>query len=314
MSIRTIVKDSEGLIWLDLTNPTIEELKEVAAQFGLHPSSVEDCLDPSHLPKVERIDNHWFYILRVFDEHSGLESDTMQELTRKVALFLGPQHIISIHRSELAFINGLIESFGAKGSVGSSIALPRPLPLQQVFFEIISRGLNTYNPPLDQGMEQLSKMENQVFLQQTSSTELIRSAYFLKSRVFIIKRMVRMISDGWTKVSFASPEANPWMQEIRDTTEDLLFYCEDLLETTHQLMNLHLSLQSHRTNEVMRILTVFSAIFLPLNLIAGIYGMNFEFMPELKNPWGYPLTLILMAIIAGSVAVWIVKKGWLGER
>ncbi|MEY4616748.1 MAG: hypothetical protein RJB66_1708 [Pseudomonadota bacterium] len=314
MSTRSVIKDSEGLIWIDLINPSREELAEVARQFGLHPSSVDDCLDPSHLPKVERIDNHWFFILRVFDEHSGLESDTVQELTRKVALFLGPQHIISIHRTELSFINGLIESLGAKGALGSTVELKRPLQLQQLFFELISRGLNTFNPPLDLGLEQLSKMENQVFLQQTSSTELIRSAYFLKSRVFIIKRMVRMISDGWTKVSFATQEATPWMQEIRDTTEDLLFYCEDLLETTHQLMNLHLSLQSHRTNEVMRILTVFSVIFLPLNLIAGIYGMNFEFMPELKSAYGYPLTLILMAVVAGSVAVWIVKKGWLGER
>lgn len=314
MSTRTVIKDSEGLIWLDLTNPTPEELREVATQFGLHPSSVDDCLDPSHLPKVERIDNQWFFILRVFDEHSGLETDTMQELTRKAALFLGPQHIITIHRTELPFIQGLIETLGKKGAVGSNVTLQRPLQLHHIFFELISRGLNTYNAPLDQGMEQLSKMENQVFLQQTSSTELIRSAYYLKSRVFIFKRMVRMISDAWTKVSFASPEASPWMQEIRDTTEDLLFYCEDLLETTHQLMNLHLSLQSHRTNEVMRILTVFSVIFLPLNLIAGIYGMNFEFMPELKAAYGYPLTLLGMATVAGSVAVWIVKKGWLGER
>ncbi len=120
-----------------------------------------------------------------------------------------------------------------------------------------------------------------------------------------------MISDSWSKLTLTSPESSPWMQEIRDTTDDLLFYCEDLIETTHQLMNLYISLQSQRTNEVMRVLTVFSVIFMPLNLIAGIYGMNFEFMPELKNPYGYFLTLATMALIAGAVSYWIVKKGWL---
>lgn len=296
------------MTWMDLSNPTTEELRDVATQFGLHPSSVEDCLDPSHLPKIERIGNIWFFILRVFDPQSGLQADTVQELTRKVAIFFGPQLLITIHRTELHFLNSIISVHQNRTPDGQDQKTPL---LQQIFFEIIARGLETYSPPLDRGMDVLSQMENQVFLKQRSDTEVIRDAYFLKSKVFIIKRMVRMVSDSWLKFTTATPDAGPWLQEIRDTTDDLLFYCEDLIETIHQLMNLHISLQSQKTNEVMRVLTVFSAIFLPLNLIAGIYGMNFESMPELKHPYGYPMTLSLMALIASSVAFWIIKKGWL---
>lgn len=315
MSVRTVIKDTEGTLWIDLCNPSPEELREIATQFALHPSSVEDCLDPTHLPKVERIDANWFFILRVYDEQAGPQADTVQELTRKVALFLGPQYMISIHRTELPFLRSLMNQYGPYSEViGQVTTLNKQLHLQQLFFDMVSRGLSTYQAPLDVGLESLGPMENQVFLQQSANTAVIQSAYYLKSRVFIIKRMVRMISDSWAKISFANPEASPWLQEIRDTTDDLLFYCEDLLETTHQLMNLHLSLQSHKTNEVMRILTVFSVIFMPLNLIAGIYGMNFEFMPELKSPNGYFITLGVMAFVAAAVSIWIVKRGWLGER
>jgi magnesium transporter len=309
MSVNHVIQDASGNIWVDLSNPTHDELREVAKKYALHPTSVEDCLDPTHLPKGEKIDNIWFFILRVFDESCGSHADTVQELTRKVAIFVGTNYLISIHRTELIFLKSTVDHY-------TQIHAKTPeasLNIQQIFFELVSRGLNTYNPPLDKGMDILSQMENQVFLQQSSNAELIKNAYYLKSRVFIIKRMVRMVSDSWAKLTIANPESGPWMQEIRDTTDDLMFYCEDLIETTHQLMNIHISLQNHRTNEVMRVLTVFSVIFLPLNLIAGIYGMNFEIMPELRHPYGYPATIGLMALVAGAVAVWIVKRGWLKD-
>lgn len=310
MAIDTVVSDSFGKVWIDITDPTHDELIAIANKFDLHPSSVEDCLDPTHLPKGEKIGHTWFFILRLFDEHSGPHADTVQELTRKIALFIGPSFLISIHRTELSF---LTESKRLYAPENSSI-LKATLDIQQVFFELVSRALNTYHAPLEKGMALLSHMETQVFLQQNPEAEFIRNAYYFKSRVFVIKRMVRMISDGWAKLTVANPESAPWLQEIRDTTDDLMFYCEDLIETTHHLMNMYLSLQSHKTNEVMRILTVFSVIFMPLNLIAGIYGMNFEFIPELKNPYGYPFTLALMALIAAAMSYWIVKRGWFSMK
>ncbi len=310
MPVTTVLKDSTGSIWIDLANPTTDELREIEKKFSLHPSSVEDCLDPTHLPKCEKIENLWFFILRVFDDQSGNHADTAQELTRKVALFIGPKFLITIHRSELPFLKSIISNF----TLSSQLNIESPTNLSQIFFEIVSRGLNTYNTPLENGLQLLSHMENLVFLQQTSDSELIKNAYYLKSRIFIIKRMVRMISDSWSKFTFSNKDSEPWLQEILDTTDDLLFYSEDLIETTHQLMNLHISLQSQRTNEVMRVLTVFSVIFMPLNLIAGIYGMNFEFMPELKSPYGYPIILGTMAVVAGTVSLWIVKRGWLGSK
>lgn len=310
MSITTIAQDPAGNVWLDLANPAFDELREVAKRYSLHPSSVEDCLDPTHLPKGERFENAWFFILRVFDENSHSHADTVQELTRKVAIFIGSTFVITIHRTELGFLKTTADHYQSilKNSPD------KPINVQQVFFDIVLSGLNTYNPPLEKGLELLSLMENQVFLQQSGDAELIRNAYFFKSRIFIVKRMVRMVSDSWSKLTFSQHDSGPWIQEIRDTTDDLLFYCEDLIETTHQLMNLHISLQSQRTNEVMRILTVFSVIFLPLNLIAGIYGMNFEFMPELKNPHGYPIVLGVMLTVATTATAWVVRRGWHRNR
>ena len=104
----------------------------------------------------------------------------------------------------------------------------------------------------------------------------------------------------------------------RDFVDRLLFYAEEINENVTMLLSLHLSLSSHqtnvasfRTNEVMRVLTVVSIFFLPLNFIAGLYGMNFEYMPELKDPNGYYYILGIMGIVSGGLFYWMYRKGWM---
>jgi magnesium transporter len=89
------------------------------------------------------------------------------------------------------------------------------------------------------------------------------------------------------------------------------FYADELLEEVNNLLSIHLAMASHRTNEVMRVLTVFSAFFLPLTFIVGIYGMNFTFMPELTKHWGYPGVMLLMLGISLVIFIWFRRRGWL---
>jgi magnesium transporter len=105
--------------------------------------------------------------------------------------------------------------------------------------------------------------------------------------------------------------ASPFLTDVRENAETLYFATDELLEDVQHLLSLELAAADHETNEVMRVLTVFAAFFLPLTFIVGIYGMNFDLMPELRWPLGYPLVLLVMAAVSVAIYVWFRRRGWL---
>ena len=125
--------------------------------------------------------------------------------------------------------------------------------------------------------------------------------------------MLKLSGDVLAKISANLFEAGggPRGQDLKEKVDSLFFYSDQLVEDTNNLLNLHISLSSQRTNEVMRLLTLFSVFFLPLNFIASIYGMNFQHMPELGWTLGYPLVLVIMLSVALGIYLWFRKKRWL---
>ena len=123
--------------------------------------------------------------------------------------------------------------------------------------------------------------------------------------------MGRHTLDLIQKLKASSEAQAPRLQDLKENAEGLYFAADELLEDVNNLVNLQLSLAAHQTNEVMRVLTVFSVFFMPLTFLVGIYGMNFEFMPELKHPWGYPGVLSLMLVTSLAIYAWFKRRGWL---
>ena len=113
------------------------------------------------------------------------------------------------------------------------------------------------------------------------------------------------------KTVVPAERAQPYFQDLRETAEGYHFWAEQLLEEAQNLLSVHLAMASHRNNEVMRVLTVFSAFFLPLTFLVGVYGMNFRYMPELERRWGYPMSLAAMALISFVIFFWFRRRGWL---
>ena len=166
-------------------------------------------------------------------------------------------------------------------------------------------------------MDTLENLETLVF-QSKDSPSTLEDGYYLKRRAALIKRMLRMTSDLLPKLNVMAEANAPLFQDLKEAVDRLSFSADELLENAYHLLNIHLSLASHRTNEashrtneVMRVLTLFSVFFLPLNFIASIYGMNFEHMPELKVPAAYPAVLILMGSVALGIYIWFRQNGWL---
>lgn len=300
-SVQNWVIRSDEFQWLDVVQPEAVELEAVARQYGLHPTSVQDCLDPEHLPKFERIENLNFVILRAYDDACPIEADTVQELTRKIAIFYSPKFIITVHRKDQPFLRQIRERWAGRDAEAKSV---------NVLADLLRGVFNTYEKPIDLALNQLELLEMGVFgAQQGARPFEIQQGYYLKRRASVFKRMLRVSIDFLPKMS--SEGYGPIFQDVRETADSLYFFADELTESTNSLLNLHLSLASHRTNEVVRILTIFSVFLLPLNVLTGIYGMNFEHMPELKWQHGYPLAIGAMILVVVATYGWFRTKGWL---
>jgi magnesium transporter len=117
--------------------------------------------------------------------------------------------------------------------------------------------------------------------------------------------------DAVQKLVPASEPTAPLFQDLRENAQSMHFYADELLDDVNNLLSIQLALASHRTNEVVRVLTVFSVFFLPLTFIVGVYGMNFQHMPELRERWGYPAVLLGMGAVTLAIYLWFRRRGWL---
>ena len=314
MSVRTVLQRADpALVWLDIVQPTQAELEEVAQTHGLQPTSVKDCLDPEHLPKFEQFENYTFAIIRAFDEQSEHTCATVQELTRKVAIFSGQGFLITIHRTEqpwLAAVEARLhgEPAGKPGKEGL-----QTLALTQV----LNAAVDTYLHPMERIEERIDAFEELIFNGRDSDSrafaEDLRDIHVLKRQTTLIKRLLWRTLDVVQRMTPATGRAATLFRDVQENVESYHFYADELLDDANTVLNVQLALAAHRTGEVMRILTVFSVFFLPLTFVVGVYGMNFDFMPELRSPWGYPAVLAAMGLIVLAIYLWFRRRGWLRE-
>jgi magnesium transporter len=304
MTNTVLERAQDGYRWLDCIQPNSAELEEIARNFTLHPTSVQDCLQPEHLPKFEKFDNALFLIVRAYDENCPKDSDSVQQLTRKIAIFWNTHFLITIHRQDQPFMEELRRVW-TSSSVKSQPDLSLP-----IMHDLIKRVLLSYESPLEQAASRLDSYESAVFTSQTEP-HILQELYLLKRKAAVFKKMIYLTKDVLKTLTIESRQHRPLVQDLIETADRLFFLADQLLENANNLLNLHISLSSQRTNEVMRILTLFSVFFLPLTFIVGIYGMNFEHMPELAHPYGYPFALLFMVIVVVSVYAWFRRRGWL---
>lgn len=297
--------------WTDLEASSEDAVNELR-KFGIPESLIEAALAPGGVPRIETEGDFSLVLLRVFDAEADKRAANAREMTRKIGIFILPNRIITVHRFELPQIPELARLVSEGNSDPSKI-----LTREQVFTLVVNRLIDTYVNALNRGEDLFDALEESVFL-STGKSFRVREAYFLKRRLNILRKMMQMT--GETLEALAQvPNWNPGRKSLlRRRIQRTLQSTDFFLEGMGQLLQLHVSLvsqktneASQRTNEVMRVLTVFSAFFLPLSFVAGVYGMNFENMPELRHRRGYYAVLSFMLLVAAGIWYWFRKRGWL---
>lgn len=286
-----VIKKYDQFEWIDLEEPTHEELQGLTSLFNIDYNLLEDILEQGHLPKIEKVDSYTFMILRAYSANLAANVTSVGQLSNKIAFFVNDKNLLTVHRAEFPFLKNCAANYTSS---------------EALMLDIINEMLLTYEGPVSAQSEKMDEFEREIFLKSGQSIS-IESLYYQKSKARISKKILQLTQVVLNQVT-VRPELNSTLQDTRETTLSYILQYDEVIEDANTILNSYLSVTAQRSNDAMKLLTIFSAFFLPLTFIAGIYGMNFHNMPELSWPHGYYMTLGLMLIISIVIYLWFKRK------
>lgn len=295
----------EGIAWVDVDGiHDADMVKHVAGRFQIHPLSVEDVLNPEGRPKAEYYPNYIYVVLRMVtrDPHDD-ELDTEQ-----VSLFMGKDFVLTFQERDGDVF----------GPVRKRLRDPNTRLRQNgtdfLAYSILDAVVDSYFgvlAGLEQQVDSLDKLEA-IDLPEDTPVRLHR----IQRQLRRLRQSLRPIREAVAALArspeeWIRPGTQPYLRDLSDNLAEEVETIDLLRETCQSLLDLYNAGQTQRTNDEMRVLTVIATIFIPLTFITGLYGMNFDNMPELHNQYGYPFALALMVMTSAGLLGYFRYKRWL---
>lgn len=292
------ISEEKKWIWVDLNEPTKEESEILVDYFNFHPLSVEDATQVQQRPKFKQYDDYQFIVFHALDLKT-LESE-------EVDIFIGDDFIVTFHRERYEEIDTIKRKL-----FNETIEINEP---KDILLHILDDIVDNYFPFIYDIEDKVFNFEDRHNLDITTKT-LIDDTFDLRQELLIIKRTVQPMKDlvyrmREGKVLHLNEQQFLYITHINDHLMKQMEMVDSSREMTSDIRDNYISLNSFKMNNIMKILTIYSVVFMPLTLIAGIYGMNFTNMPELEWHTGYYIVLIIMAVIAIIMLIVFKKKRW----
>ena len=301
-----IAHEDDSITWIDLQGFGDQSLlKQIGKIFDLHPLMLEDMVNVPQRPKTESYGDHLLMIVRMVN----LDGPNHIEM-EQVSVVLGPTYVITFqerHGDVLDPVRKRIRS--GKGPLSKNGA-------DFLAYTLIDTIVDAYYPVLEVVGDHLESLEDEVITQPTP--ELLGQLNRLKNRLVNLRRGIWPQRESLNSIvrgdhACITEEVRLHFRDTYDHAVQTSEVTEMYREMVTGLMNTYLSAIANRTNEVMRVLTIVATIFIPLTFIAGIYGMNFEYMPELHYKMAYPVIWLAMIVVGGGMLGFFWKKGWIGR-
>lgn len=294
----------EATHWIDLEDPTPEEAAILEDPFHFHPLAIEDCLSEVHHPKVDDYEGYAFIILH------GIRFDapTDQFITRELDVFLGKNYLVTHHKGPMRSVTA------ARDLCSKDLQTGMAKGPDFVIHQILDQMFEHYFPSLDAVEDKIQLVQVEVFENPTRETldrifTLKRDAMQLRRVCTPQREILLRLARGEFRV--ISPKAGVYFRDIYDNLYRIVDASYAYQDMVQGCLDAYLTAVSNRLNETMKRLTVIGAVFAALTVITGVYGMNFEQMPELKWRYGYPMVWFVMAVVTGGLLYWFRKKEWI---
>ena len=308
-----LLADETNVLWVDLRGETDEELRQckdlLLNVFQFHYLTVEDCLETRNSPKIEAFPDYFYFIVH------GVKPDETSPtnfITKELDGYLGPNYVVTFH----------IERFRSIKIVKQQVR-NSPYACQRgpayLLHQILDQIVDLYIPLLDDYDEAINGLEETVLNLQRSDSKLLEDIMDLRRGVARLKRISHRQLEVLYRMShgeFTQIPANvlPFFRDVHDHLMRVSDLAENYRDLVGGLFEIHFAVIGNKTNDIMKTLAIVSAIILPLTLIAGIYGMNFENMPEIHSRYGYFATLAVMLIITLILLIYFWRRGWITNR
>jgi magnesium transporter len=297
--------DTETVTWIQVQGihetPIIEE---IGKHFGVNSLVLEDLMNPSHLPKIEVYENYVFIVLKSLD-YNVTDSRVSRE---QISLIVGANFVITLQESFTAvFASVQNRLLNQQGRI-------RRMQSGYLAYALIDIIVDHYFIVLDEVNEQVQVLEEDIM--KDPSPEIISKINVLRKEQLLLRRPILPLRDVLIEIlddeiPLLGEDTRPYFRDVYDHLIQVIQMLEMIRSAVSGLFDVYTSAVSHRMNEVMKVLTIVATFFIPLTFIAGIYGMNFKFMPELDTQWGYPVVLLVMLSISIGMFLFFKFKKWL---
>jgi len=298
-------KDKPTISWINIDGlHDVEVVEKIGKQFGLHPLILEDIVHTGQRPKLEDFGDHIFIVLKVLYYNKGKGEVEAEQ----VSLIFGENFVISFQERVGDIFEPLRERIRkGKGRV-------RKAGADYLAYALLDSIVDNYFVILEQLGETIEETEQELATDPGVATlQTIRSfkkeMIFLRKSIWPLREVVNSLERG--ESSLIHESTGIYLRDVYDHTIQIIDTVESYRDMLSGMLDVYLSIISNKMNEVMKVLTIFAAIFIPLTFVAGVYGMNFSFMPELGWQWGYFAALLVMAIIGAALLVYFRRKRWL---
>jgi magnesium transporter len=298
-------KDQKTTYWINIDGlQKIDIIEKIGKQFGIHPLVLEDIANTRQRPKMEDFGDYIFAVLKML-QYNEEDKETQVE---QISLILGSNWVISFQENEGDVFDSIRERLRTdKGRI-------RKMGADYLVYALLDAVVDNYFVVLERIGEKIEGIEDEIVT--NPSPETLQAIHDLKRQMILLRKSVWPLREVISRLErweskLINKSIDIFLRDVYDHTIQVIDAVETFRDMLSGMLDIYMSSVSNRMNEVMKVLTIIATIFIPLTLVAGIYGMNFTYMPELEWIWGYPFILLIMLAVGIVMLFYFRKRKWL---
>lgn len=301
--------DKQSVKWINVDGLTdIKTFENIGMRLGIHPLVLEDIINTEQRPKIEDFSDY-FYITMKMISAEDTDLDGANEIyVEQLSIIVGANFVITFLEESSEYFDNI------RDRIRLSSGKIRKMGADYLCYAIMDIVVDNYFLVLERMVEQLDLIEEKIDRNPKADSlwniyNLRKEMIFLRKYIWPFRDVINMMIK--TESELIKDGTKLYLKDIQDHMIQAIETIEIFREMLSEMLDIYLSINSNKMNEIMKLLTIISTIFIPLTFIAGVYGMNFEFMPELKMKMGYPAVLLLMFIVGAGFFAFFKRKKWI---